>query len=220
MNGPVLSVENLRFSYPSGDCALSIDRFEVSAGEVVGLAGPSGIGKTTFLRLLAGLLSPLAGVVKIAGSPMSNLGESVRRRLRLLTCGLVFQDFELLDYLSVEENVLLPMRLAGKLDPALPERGRGLVEALQLAHHWRRLTRELSQGERQRVAIARALVHQPKLIFADEPTSSLDEKRKGIAMDLLTRHAAEQQAGLVVVSHDHDLFQKANRVVSVEEWKS
>ena len=132
--------------------------------------------------------------------------------------GLVFQDFELLDYLSVEDNILLPARLHGTLNTALRNAARALVERLEIARHWKHLTGELSQGERQRVAVARALVHSPSVVLADEPTSSLDNNRKTVVMDLLTAYAKEKKAALVLVTHDAELFTRLDRTVDGEVW--
>jgi putative ABC transport system ATP-binding protein len=216
----MICVENLRFVYPNGDCALRVTDFTANAGESIGIAGPSGVGKTTFLRLLAGLLIPIEGKVSLQKKEHSSLSESARRKARLQGCGLVFQDFALLDYLTVEDNVLLPMRLAGTLGDETGKQARDLIASLDLGHHWCRLTSELSQGERQRVAVARALVHRPKIVLADEPTSSLDERRKHLVMDLLAGYAKQHDAALVIVSHDADLLQRANRIVNVEDWKA
>jgi len=216
----MISAQGLRFAYPNGDCALRVIDFEVRPGEVVGIRGPSGVGKTTFLRLLTGLLLPQEGTITVGGQALTTLHSGARRRLRLQKCGLVFQDFALLEYLTVEDNVLLPARLGDLLTDARRRHGREMIDALELGHHWPRRTRELSQGERQRVAIARALVHEPAAIFADEPTSSLDARRKALALDLLTTYARQRQAALILVSHDAEVFEKADRIVSVEEWKS
>lgn len=149
---------------------------------------------------------------------MEKLSDGKRRALRLEKLGLVFQDFELLDYLSVEENVLLPARLRGLLDAALRRNARDLVERLEIGQHWKRPTGELSQGERQRVAVARALAHGPRAVLADEPTSSLDAKRKTLVMDLLTDYAKKKEAALVLVTHDAELFTWVDRTVNVEAW--
>jgi putative ABC transport system ATP-binding protein len=148
------------------------------------------------------------------------LSVSARRLARLTQCGLVFQDFALLEYLTVEQNVLLPLRLAGKLLPDHPKKAHEMVERLEIGKYWNKLTSELSQGERQRVAIARALVHRPKVVLADEPTSSLDTKRKVLAMDMLVQYSKESNAALVMVTHDTELFARLDRVVNVEEWAS
>ena len=216
----MLTARDLHFSYPGDGFTLRVPELEVSAGETVGLGGPSGTGKTTLLKLLCGILAPARGVLHLNGENMPELSASARRSARLTHCGLVFQDFALLDYLTVQQNVLLPLRLAGNLLPEHEGRARELVEQLDIGKHWRKLTSELSQGERHRVAIARALVHRPKVVLADEPTSSLDGKRKVLAMDMLVQYTKQANAALVMVTHDTELFTRLDRVVNVEEWAS
>lgn len=214
----MLLARDVQFSYPSGEFALRVGHFEAGPGETVGVAGPSGTGKTTFLRLLSGILTPAAGEIQVEAENLATLPEAKRRALRREKMGLVFQGFELLDYLSVEDNILLPSRLHGALDAALRERARMLVRRLEIEKHWKHLTSALSQGERQRVAVARALVHQPRVVLADEPTSSLDARRKTLVMDLLTDYAKEKRAALVLVTHDVELFPRLDRTVNGEAW--
>lgn len=216
----MLEARQLRFVYSSGDFSLQVPELTVGAGSAVGLSGPSGTGKTTALKLLSGILSPQSGTVQLAGDQIFNHTQKAVRELRLHRMGLIFQDFALLDYLTVADNVLLPMRLSSRLNDDHKKRARELVEALEIGAHWKHLTSELSQGERQRVAVARALVHKPSLVLADEPTSSLDAKRKAMVMDLLVRYTRENQAALLMVTHDEELSSQLDRVVSVEEWTS
>lgn len=216
----MLEARQLCFTYSSGEFSLQVPELTVGAGSVVGLGGPSGTGKTTALKLFSGILSPQSGAVQLAGEDLFKLPQKAVRELRLHRMGLIFQDFALLDYLTVADNVLLPMRLSGRLNDVHKKRARELVEALEMDTHWKHLTSELSQGERQRVAVARALVHEPLLVLADEPTSSLDAKRKTLVMDLLVRYAREKQAALLMVTHDEGLSSQLDRVVNVEEWKS
>jgi putative ABC transport system ATP-binding protein len=216
----MLTARDLHFAYARDGFTLRVPELEVKAGETLGLGGPSGTGKTTLLKLLCGILSPDKGTVRLNDEDLPSLSVSARRLARLTQCGLVFQDFALLEYLTVEQNVLLPLQLAGKLLPDHAKHARKMVEQLDIEKHWRKLTSELSQGERQRVAIARALVHRPKVVLADEPTSSLDSKRKVLAMDMLVQYSKEANAALVMVTHDTDLFARLDRVVNVEEWSS
>ncbi|MEI6534080.1 MAG: ABC transporter ATP-binding protein [Verrucomicrobiaceae bacterium] len=216
----MISARDLRFAYASGEFSLSVPDFSADAGETVGIAGPSGTGKTTLLRLLSGILKPDAGRVIVCGKDAAELSARALRELRLRHLGLVFQDFALLDYLTVEDNILLPSRLGGLWNDELPARARELAERLEITQHWKHLTSELSQGERQRVAVARALAHSPQLVLADEPTASLDGKRKMLVVNLLKEYAAEKSAALVVVTHDTEIFAQLERVVDMEGWMS
>lgn len=214
----MLSARDLRFAYARDGFTLQVPELAVAAAETLGLGGPSGTGKTTLLKLLCGILSPDAGALRLNNEDMRRLRPSAMRMLRLTQCGLVFQDFALLDYLTVEQNILLPLRLTGQLSAEHASQARTMVERLEIARHWGKLTSELSQGERQRVAVARALVHRPRVVLADEPTSSLDANRKALVMDLLIHYTKEEKAALIMVTHDADLFARLDRVVNVEEW--
>lgn len=207
----MLEVRDLRFAYGAGGFSLHIPELTVEPGQSVGLGGPSGSGKTTVLRLLSGILTPRAGTVKVQGAVPD-------RATRLSKTGLIFQDFALLEYLTTWDNVLLPLRLAGRLQADHEVRARALLEAVEMAGHRDHLVSRLSQGERQRVAVARALLHRPALLLADEPTSALDTRRRDMVSALLQREQREQGTMLVLVTHDHELFETTERKVGVEAW--
>jgi len=212
----MLSLSDLRFQYPGSDFRLSVKSLEVRAGEPLAILGPSGGGKTTLLRLMTGLLQPDAGTVVCGETPLTSLPAEQRRRFRLENIGLIFQDFALLDYLTVEENILLPTRFHHRAED-ISKTSLDLATRLEIAPHWNRLTSRLSQGERQRVAIARALAHRPQFVFADEPTASLDAGRRGLVMDLLLEYSRENKACLVMVTHDTELMPLFTKNLRVED---
>jgi putative ABC transport system ATP-binding protein len=215
----MIQVRGLAFGYPRGGFELGVEELEVARGEGVAVVGPSGCGKTTLLHLLAGILVPGDGTVVVDGVELSELGHEDRQDFRALSMGLVFQEFELLDYLDVLENVLLPYRVspALTLDGAARERAVELIDKVGLADKKKSFPRQLSQGERQRVAVCRSLVTLPKVLFGDEPTANLDEDNRDLVMDTLFRYTEEQQAPLVVVTHDHELHGRFDTVLDVRE---
>jgi len=218
----MIQVRDLSFGYPHYGFALSVKELEVARGESVAVVGPSGCGKTTLLHLLAGILAPASGSVAVDGVEVSELGREDRQDFRALAVGLVFQEFELLDYLDVLDNVLLPYRVspALTLDRASRQRAVELVEQVGLVDKKHSFPRQLSQGERQRVAVCRSLVTLPKVLFGDEPTANLDADNRDHVMDTLFRYSEEQRAPLVVVTHDQELRRRFDTVVDVRELTS
>lgn len=182
------------------------------------LAGPSGAGKSTLVRLLTGLLPPSTGEIRLGETALHTLGHEQRRAFRLAQVGLVFQDFALLDYLTVVENILLPHQFRRVAGDAARTKARALAERLQIAQYLDKRVSQLSQGERQRVAVARALVHRPQFIFADEPTASLDPARGRIVVDLLIEDVRQRGACLVMVTHDPNLLPLFDQTVRMEEF--
>jgi putative ABC transport system ATP-binding protein len=215
----VIEVRDLAFGYPRGGFELCVRKLKVDQGEGVAVVGPSGCGKTTLLHLLAGILTPASGSVMVDDVEVSALRLEDRQDFRALAMGLVFQEFELLDYLDVLDNVLLPYRVspALSLDEAARQRAVELVEQVGLADKRISFPRQLSQGERQRVAVCRSLVTHPKVLFGDEPTANLDADNRDLVMDTLFRYTEEQRAPLVVVTHDHELHRRFDTVVDVRE---
>ncbi|MDJ0853254.1 MAG: ABC transporter ATP-binding protein [Myxococcota bacterium] len=214
-SAPVVRVRDLRFRYREGDFALRVPSLSVEAGERVAVIGPSGSGKTTLLHLVAGIQVPDAGRVETAGTVLTELDDGARRSFRIRQVGLVFQEFELLDYLSVLDNVLLPYRLnpAQRLDAAARERARSLLRRVGLGDKLERLATRLSHGERQRAAVCRALVTEPAILLADEPTGNLDPANRDRVLDILCEVAGERGATLLVVTHDHEVLDRFGRVI-------
>ena len=219
MEPDVIAVRDLEFSYRVGDFTLRVPEFEVGARESVALVGPSGCGKTTLINLLAGIQEAASGRVEVAGLDMAQLGPEDRQDLRILKLGLVFQEFELLEYLDVLDNVLLPYRLTSllDLDDQTRDRARALLEDLGLGDKLGRFPAQLSQGERQRVALCRALVTRPSVVLGDEPTGNLDPVNRDHVIDALLDYGRETGAPVVVVTHDHELLPRFDRAIDVTE---
>ena len=211
----MIEISDLQFRYPQGEFRLEIPALEVRSGETTAFVGPSGSGKTTLLNLIAGIVIPPTGRVVTGGVTVSELDDEARRSFRISQVGMVFQEFELLEYLTVLDNILLPYRIhpAMQMGGGVMERARGLAAEMGIGALVDRRPRELSQGERQRVAVCRAVVSDPPLLLADEPTGNLDPANKGKVMDLLLGYAARTGATLVTVTHDHGLLPSHDRVV-------
>lgn len=213
----LLSIKDLRFHYP-GDSkvVLDIPQWSVSTGEQVFLHGPSGAGKSTFLKLLAGLLVPCDGRITMLGQPLQSLRSGQRDKWRARHIGFVFQQFNLIPYLSGRDNIHLAAHFGGKGD--IDTAATALLTSLGLDEKLhRKPAAELSIGQQQRVAIARALINQPELLIVDEPTSALDTKNRDVFMALLHEQLYENSTALVFVSHDLSLAHGMSRVESLED---
>nr|WP_296064992.1 ABC transporter ATP-binding protein [uncultured Actinoplanes sp.] len=200
----MIDVVDVSRRYEGGQAALDHLSLQVAEGECLALLGPSGSGKSTLLNLIAGLDRPSEGTVTVGGTRVDRLGEAAAARYRRATIGLVFQFFNLLDDLTVADNVLLPAQIAGR--PAAPARRRAheLLETLGIDRHADAYPGRLSGGERQRVAVARALMNRPPLLLADEPTGALDTASGAEVRKLLVDLHADGQT-IVLVTHDEVL---------------
>jgi putative ABC transport system ATP-binding protein len=217
----VIEIRGLHFSYPSGDFVLDVPSFDVGPGEKLAVIGPSGSGKTTLLNLVSGIVTPARGTVRVAQTEVSALGDARRRAFRIRQIGFVFQDFELLDYLNVLDNILHPYRItdALRLNPAVRDRARLLADRMGIGDKLKRRANDLSQGEKQRVAICRALLPEPHLLLADEATGNLDPRNKRLILDLLFDSVDAHGATLLAVTHDHELLPRFDRVVDFADYR-
>jgi putative ABC transport system ATP-binding protein len=188
----------------------------VSEGDSIAIVGASGSGKTTLLGLLAGLDLPSRGSIALSGQELGQLDEEARAALRAREVGFVFQSFHLLPALTAEENIALPLELAGREDPA---RVREVLEAVGLSARARHYPRQLSGGEQQRVALARAFVARPRILFADEPTGSLDQTTGAQISDLLFALNATSDTTLVLVTHDMTLAQRCKHIYRIDSGR-
>ena len=226
MNGaePLVLVEGVSKSFGRGEAAvraLADINLAVGPGEVVGLRGPSGSGKSTLLNVIACILEPDGGRLTLAGRPVWDGSWKVRdlRELRRQTIGFIFQFHNLLPFLTALDNVALAMTLGGADRAAARARARELLDYLQVGRRADAKPALLSGGEAQRVAIARALANHPRIILADEPTAALDSERARVVMDLLRRVAREQEAAVLVVTHDEKIFDRFDRMVSLRDGR-
>ena len=179
--------------------------------------GPSGSGKTTLLLLIAGVYTAQFGTIHVDDVELGRLNDAARRNYRICNVGFVFQDFELVEYLNVRDNIFLPYRINQRLKLCRSVRRRAveLAQSLELCGVFRRSIGRISQGERQRVAVCRALVTRPGLLLADEPTGNLDTRNRENAIEVLLKSADQVKASLLVVTHDQSLLDKFDRVIDI-----
>lgn len=217
----MIELRDVRFEYTLGGFSLVVPELLIAPGTKAAAIGRSGSGKTTLLNLVSGIEQPGAGAIETAGARIDRLSPAERRSFRITQIGFVFQDFLLLEYLDVLQNILYPYRLHPdlELDQVASARARRLATDLGIGGLLERLPGELSQGERQRVAIARALVTAPKLILADEPTGNLDPATKEQVLDLLFEQCEALRTTLLMVTHDHALLDRFDQTVDVSDFE-
>ncbi len=209
-----MSVEGIRKSYGDQVVLAGVD-LTLAAADSVLLLGPSGSGKSTLLAILGGLLAPDAGVLRVDGRAMPYTDRTALCELRRTDLGFVFQQAQLLPFLSLRGNLEIVAENAGLSSRETQERVQELLERLELAAHQRKLPGQLSGGQRQRVAIARALVHRPRVVLADEPTAALDWRHGTRVADLLVEQSRQAGTALVVVTHDLRLVPMFQRVYTL-----
>jgi putative ABC transport system ATP-binding protein len=211
---PVLAAKDLTRRYGEGDTAVDALRgvsLDVPKGQLTAVMGPSGSGKSTLMHILAGLDQPTSGEVTIAGTTLSKLSDSDLTKLRRQHIGFIFQFFNLLPMLTAEENILLPLSIAGvKPDREWVDQ---LLDRMGLANRRTHRPSELSGGQQQRVAIGRALVSKPTIVFADEPTGNLDSRTGGEILEVLNRSVQELEQTIVMVTHEARAAAIADRVL-------
>jgi len=213
----LVEARELAFAWPDSGFRLRIPEFLLPPGGRAALVGPSGSGKSTLIHLLGGILRPAGGILRVDGRELPALSEAELRAWRSRRVGLVFQDLELLEFLDLRDNLLLPWRIGAglRLDDTARRRAGELARALGLEGLLARRPSRLSRGERQRAALARALGPGPALLLCDEPTASLDPPAARRALDLLLEQAAAQGAGVVVATHDPGVLDRFETVLDL-----
>jgi putative ABC transport system ATP-binding protein len=216
----MIKIRELYFEYPGSDFTLSIAELDIKRGAKTAVIGPSGYGKTTFLNLLSGISTPTKGDIEIDSRNIGSLSDSERRSFRISRIGFVFQNFELVEYLTILDNILLPYRInpSLKLTGEVRSRAEDLSQKMGLSDKLKRNVTKLSQGEMQRVAICRALLTGPGLLLADEPTGNLDPKNKELTIEALFEYAEQNESTLVTVTHDHSLLGGFDSVIDLKSY--
>lgn len=216
----MIDIRQLKFSYPHSSFDLHVPELKIDSPCSVAIVGPSGSGKTTLLHLMAGILTPSVGSITVDEQQIASLFDAARREFRLRRVGMVFQNFELIEYLSVLDNVLLPCRIGNaiSLTSQIRYRACSLLAAAGLEQHVKKSVTKLSQGERQRVAICRALLTQPALLLADEPTGNLDPDTTEQVLALLLNTVKQHDTTLVMVTHDHSLLPHFDRTIDFAQF--
>lgn len=216
----ILKIEHLSKIYGTGESAVkALDdiSFSVQKGEFVAIIGPSGSGKSTLLHMLGGVDRPTSGKVLVEGTDMYNLDETQLAIFRRRQMGLIYQFFNLIPVLTVEENITLPLLLDNqKVDQRQLD---GLVKTLNLQHRLNHLPNQLSGGQQQRVSIGRAVISNPAIMLADEPTGNLDSKNSSEIIDLLQMLNKTYRQTLIVITHDERIALQADRVISIEDGR-
>ena len=218
----MLETRDLHKSYSSGDSQVHALRgvtLKILPGEIVAITGPSGCGKSTLLHTLGALDTPSAGQAYLEGHPLHSLDDAKLTSLRRLKIGFVFQYFHLLPTLTVEENVLLPLLLSGRIGDLTRKRAKDLLSSVGLADRSHHRPHQLSGGQLQRAALARAMIHQPTVLLADEPTGNLDSSSSTAIVELITRLARQEKTTVVLVTHSPKVAASADRRIALVDGR-
>ena len=216
-----IKIKDLKFSYKKNEVILDIPILVINKNEKVFIHGPSGSGKSTLLNLMAGVLTPTLGEVTILGKNLALMSQSEKDKMRGDHIGFIFQNFNLISYLTIYENILLPLKSSklrtSQLDRNISEEISRLAENLKIKDYLHKRITQLSVGQQQRVAVARALIGGPEIVIADEPTSSLDEDVTDSFMQLLLEEYKKKKFSLIFVSHDKRLSKYFERKIFISE---
>lgn len=217
----MITLENIFFQYPDAEFQLGIEHLSFRQSSKTAIIGTSGYGKTTMLNLIAGIIHPQKGQVIINEQTINFLNDTERRNFRIQNIGFIFQDFKLIPYLNVMDNILLPYRINSsiQINRDTFQTAVDIAEELGIQGKMKKYPSKLSQGERQRVAICRALLNRPSIILADEPTGNLDPENKKKIMEILFSAVEKFKATLITVTHDHDMLKGFDDIVDFKNFQ-
>ena len=215
----ILQISDLHFQYPASDFKIEISNIKITQGSKIAISGKSGSGKTTLIHLISGILKPQSGEILFYDKSITDMNDKEIRKHRISNIGFIFQEFELLEYLNVMDNLILPYKINKSLvlDAEIKDKAKEIANRIGIGNKLDQHPKQLSGGERQRLAIARALITSPPLIIADEPTGNLDEKTSNIVMDEITDQVSYTNSTLIMISHNNELISSFDEKIDIQE---
>ena len=215
----ILQIRDLHFQYPASDFKIEISDIKITQGSKIAISGKSGSGKTTLIHLISGILKPQSGKILFYDKSITDMNDKAIRKHRISNIGFIFQEFELLEYLNVMDNLILPYKINKSLvlDAEIKDKAKEIANRIGIGNKLDQHPKQLSGGERQRLAIARALITSPPLIIADEPTGNLDEKTSNIVMDEITDQVSYTNSTLIMISHNNELISSFDEIIDIQE---
>lgn len=215
----ILQISDLHFQYPASDFKIEVSDIKITQGSKIAISGKSGSGKTTLIHLISGILKPQSGEILFFDKSITDMNDNDIRKHRISNIGFIFQEFELLDYLNVMDNLILPYKInkSLSLDEEIKDKAKEIANRIGIGNKLDQHPKQLSGGERQRLAIARALITSPPLIIADEPTGNLDDKTSNIVMDEITDQVSYTNSTLIMISHNNELISSFDEIIDIQE---
>ena len=215
----ILQIEDLKFWYTGKGFQLEISNLKINKGSKVAILGKSGSGKTTLAHLISGILKPQSGLIRFMGQDISDLSDGERRAYRIKNIGFIFQEFELIEYLSVLDNLILPYKLnkSLSLNEETISRAKAIAGRIEIENKLHKYPNQLSGGERQRLATARALITSPALVIADEPTGNLDTQTANKVLNEIINQSSKSNSTLLMITHDPRLLESFDQVIDLNK---
>ena len=215
----ILQIDDLKFWYTGKEFQLEISNLKINKGSKVAILGKSGSGKTTLAHLISGILKPQSGLIRFMGQNISNLSDRERRAYRIKNIGFIFQEFELIEYLSVLDNLILPYKLnkSLSLNEETINRAKAIAGRIEIENKLHKYPNQLSGGERQRLATARALITSPSLVIADEPTGNLDTQTANKVLNEIINQSSKSNSTLLMITHDPRLLESFDQVIDLNK---